>query len=123
MSGRRSIAGAEEGLGGGELVGADAGEAFAEEEEVVLGHADGLVHDADGADLVEVGGSGGFDAGVELGDHGEGAVFAERLYEGDRRGASDGDGEEGARVDDSVADGEDGEVFEFGLSGWRLRRA
>ena len=46
--------GAQEGLGGGELVSAHARDALAEEQQVVLRDLDGLVHDAHRADSIEV---------------------------------------------------------------------
>ena len=117
-------AGAQEGLGGGELVGPYARDGLAEEQQVILGNLDGLVHDAHGADLKKIFRFGSFHARVHLGNHGEGAVFPERLDEGKRTGASHGDGQERAGVDDSVANREDGKVFEdrdflglFGLVG------
>ena len=117
-------AGAQEGLGGRELVGPYARDAFAEQQQVVLGNLDGLVHDAHGADLKKIFGLGGFHARVQLGNHGEGAILPEGLDQRQRTGASHGDGQERAGVDDGVANREDGKVFEdrdlsglFGLFG------
>ncbi len=101
-----------------------AGDGFAEEQQVVFGNLDGLVHDAHGADLKEIFRFGGFHARVHLGNHGERAVFPKGLNQRQRTGASHGDGQERAGVDDSVANSEDGKVFEdpdllglFGLLG------
>ncbi len=54
ISGMRSMRRLQERLGGGEFDGADARDAFAEQQQVVLGHADGLVHHAHRAHLVQI---------------------------------------------------------------------
>ena len=116
-------AGAQERVLGGIAARADAGDAFAKQQEVVLGHADGFVHHADGADLVHVLGARSVDARVELGDYGERAVFAERLHEGDGTGASYGDGEQGTGKDDRIADGEHGDFLDLGEDGFGMGSA
>ena len=77
-----------------------------------LGTLIGLVHDAHRADVGQIFGAGGFHAGVQLGHHREGAVLAEGLHQRQRAGASHGNGQKRARVDDGVANREDGQFFD-----------
>ena len=105
-------AGAQEGLVGRELACPYARDAFAEEQQVVLGNLDGLVHHAQGADLKEILGAGGLHARVHLGNHGESTILPEGLNQRQRTGTSHRDRQKRARVDDGVAYREDGKVFE-----------
>ncbi len=102
---------AQEGLGRGEFRSADARNAFAEEQQVVLGDFDGLMHHAHRADLEEIVGGRRLDARIELRDDGKRPVLAERLHQGERGGAADRDRQQCPRVNHGVAYREHGEFF------------
>ena len=108
-------AGAEVGVGSGVFQGADAGDALTEQQQVFLGDAQHFVEDADGADLVHVGGAGGVDPGIELGNDAEGTIFPQRLDQRDGAGAADGDGQERAGEDYGIANREHRHFFNRGL--------
>ena len=76
--------GAQEGLGRRELLRPYARDAFAEQQQVVFGNLDGLVHHAHRAHLVEILGAGSFHARIELRNHRERAVLAQRLHQRQR---------------------------------------
>jgi hypothetical protein len=75
----------------------------------LVGHFDDLVDGREGAVVVQVGGSGGVQVGVALGDDDDGFFVAERLDELDGAFAPDGEGENGVGKENSIADWEHGD--------------
>ena len=95
---------AQERLGGGVVVGADPRDAFAEQQQVVLRHADGLVHHADGARSGTSRPAWRIHARIELRDHGQRAVLSERLHQRHRTRPSDRDRQQRAGKNYGVSD-------------------
>ncbi len=87
----------------GEVAEAHALVAFGEDEEALVRHLDDFVDGRAGADVVEVGGLRGVQAGVALGDDENGLLFAQRLDELDGAFAADGEGQHGMGKQHGVA--------------------
>jgi len=94
-----------------EFAGADARDALAEQQEVLFGGADGLMHHAHGSDSIKVFRLGGLHPRIELGDHSYGAIFPQGLHQRDRSRTPHRDGQHRARKDHRVADGEHRQFF------------